>query len=185
MRILLVGSGAREHALAWKLAAEPDVDEVVCAPGNAGMTGRTVALDVADPAAILALARREAVDFTVVGPELPLALGVADRFEDAGLPIFGPVAAAARLESSKAFAKEFMARQAIPTAAFRICRTEADAMAACEAFGYPVVVKADGLAAGKGVTVAADRTAARAAIHDALVGSGSARPVGRWSSRSV
>ena len=170
MRILLVGSGAREHALAWKLGAESGVDEVVCAPGNAGMSGRTVPLDVADPDAILALARHEAVDFTVVGPELPLALGVADRFEAAGLPIFGPVAAAARLESSKAFAKEFMARHAIPTAAFRVCRTESDALAACDELGYPVVVKADGLAAGKGVTVAPDRSAATAAVHEALVG---------------
>ena len=169
MRVLLVGGGAREHALAWKLRAEPGVEEVVCAPGNAGIGGRSLAVDVSDPAALLDLAVDEGVDFTVIGPELPLANGVADRFADVGRPLFGPVQAAARLESSKAFAKEFMARHAIPTAEFRICRTESDALSACEGFGFPVVVKADGLAAGKGVTVARDRDAAAVAIHEALV----------------
>jgi len=181
MRLLLVGGGAREHALAWKLSQEPSVTEVVCAPGNAGMAvatagwdasgtlTRCVSVDVGDPGALLELAAREAVDFTVVGPELPLAQGVADRFADAGRPLFGPLQAAARLESSKAFAKEFMARHQIPTAHFRVCRTKDDAINACEAFGFPVVVKADGLAAGKGVTVAADRSAAEAAIHEAMV----------------
>jgi phosphoribosylamine--glycine ligase len=169
MRVLLVGGGAREHALAWKLRAEPGVEEVVCAPGNAGIGGRSLAVDVSDPAALLDLAVDEGVDFTVIGPELPLANGVADRFADVGRPLFGPVQAAARLESSKAFAKEFMVRHAIPTAEFRICRTESVALIACEGFGFPVVVKADGLAAGKGVTVARDRDAAAVAIHEALV----------------
>ena len=169
MKVLLVGGGGREHALAWKLRAEPGVGEVVCAPGNAGIGGRSVAVDVGDPAALLALAVEEGVDFTVVGPEVPLANGVADRFADAGRPLFGPVQAAARLESSKAFAKEFMARHQIPTAAFRVCQTQSDALSACEEFGFPVVVKADGLAAGKGVTVAGDRDAAAAAIHEAIV----------------
>nr|NIS41482.1 ATP-grasp domain-containing protein [Desulfuromonadales bacterium] len=168
MKLLLVGSGAREHALAWKLSRESSVEELVCAPGNAGIAQagsksagplavRCAAVDVADPQAVLALAVREGVDFTVVGPELPLAHGVADRFLEAGRPLFGPVQAAARLESSKAFAKEFMARHGIPTARFTICQTERDALDACDAFGFPVVVKADGLAAGKGVTVAPDR----------------------------
>ena len=169
MKVLLVGGGGREHALAWKLRAEPGVGEVVCAPGNAGIGGRSVAVDVGDPAALLALAVEEGVDFTVVGPEVPLANGVGDRFADAGRPLFGPVQAAARLESSKAFAKEFMARHQIPTAAFRVCQTQSDALSACEEFGFPVVVKADGLAAGKGVTVAGDRDAAAAAIHEAIV----------------
>ena len=169
MRVLLVGGGGREHALAWKLAAEDGVSSIVCAPGNPGMPGRSMPVDVGDPTAILGLAEREAIDFTIVGPELPLASGVADRFADVGRALFGPVAAAARLESSKGFAKEFMASHGIPTAAFRICRTEHDALAACEAFGYPVVVKVDGLAAGKGVTVAEDRAAAAAAVHDALI----------------
>ena len=181
MKVLVVGGGGREHALAWKLRAEPGVEEVVCAPGNAGIGGRTVAVDAGDPAAVLALAVEEGVDFTVVGPELPLASGVADRFADAGRPLFGPVQAAARLESSKAFAKEFMARHQIPTAAFRICQTQADALSACEQFGFPVVVKADGLAAGKGVTVATDRDVAALAIDDAIV----ARRFGEAGARLV
>ena len=181
MKVLLVGGGGREHALAWKLRGEPGVDEVVCAPGNTGIGGRSVAVDVSDPAALLALAVEEGVDFTVVGPEVPLANGVGDRFADAGRPLFGPVQAAARLESSKAFAKEFMARHQIPTAAFRVCQTQSDALSACEEFGFPVVVKADGLAAGKGVTVASDRDAAAAAIHEAIV----ARRFGEAGTRLV
>ena len=121
MRLLLIGGGAREHALAWKLGQESVVEEIICAPGNAGIeaAGRTVGkaghlkcvpVDIDDSAAVLDLAAKESVDLTVVGPELPLSKGVADRFYDAGRPIFGPLQAAARLESSKAFAKEFMAR---------------------------------------------------------------------------
>ena len=181
MKVLLVGGGGREHALAWKLRGEPGVDEVVCAPGNAGIGGRSVAVDVSDPAALLALAVEEGVDFTVVGPEVPLANGVGDRFADAGRPLFGPVQAAARLESSKAFAKDFMARHQIQTAAFRVCQTQSDALSACEEFGFPVVVKADGLAAGKGVTVASDRDAAAAAIHEAII----ARRFGEAGTRLV
>ncbi len=169
MKLLIVGGGAREHALAWKLGGEAGVDEVICAPGNAGIDARCVPVDVGDPAAIVKLAADERVDLTVIGPELPLAAGVADRFAETGQLVFGPVQAAARLESSKAFAKQFMARHGIPTADFRICLTEADAISAGEAFGYPVVVKADGLAAGKGVTVAVARDEARRAIHEAIV----------------
>ena len=172
MKLLLVGSGAREHALAWKLARERGVSEVVCAPGNAGIAreARCVTVDVADPAAVLGLAEREGVDFTVVGPELPLANGVADTFAAADRPLFGPLQAAARLESSKVFAKEFMERHQIPTARFRVCHTEADALTAVagDSFGFPVVVKADGLAAGKGVTVATDREIAEAAVRAAM-----------------
>ena len=173
MKLLLVGGGAREHALAWKLSGEQAVRELVCGPGNAGIAGlaRCVPLDVADPEAILAVAVREQVDFTVVGPELPLANGVADVFAAAGRPLFGPCKAAARLESSKVYAKRFMARHGIPTARFRVCDTADAALAAVagEAFGFPVVVKADGLAAGKGVTVAPDRETAEAAVRAAMV----------------
>ena len=173
MKLLLVGGGAREHALAWKLSGEQAVRELVCGPGNAGIASlaRCVPLDVSDPEAILAAAVREQVDFTVVGPEVPLANGVADVFAAAGRPLFGPRKAAARLEGSKVFAKRFMARHGIPTARFRVCDTPAAALAAVtgDEFGFPVVVKADGLAAGKGVTVAPDRQTAEAAVRAAMV----------------
>ncbi len=181
MRLLLIGGGAREHALAWKLGKESVVEELICAPGNAGIevaTGRTVGktghlkcvpVDIEDSAALLDLAVKESVDLTVVGPELPLSKGVADRFYDAGRPLFGPLQAAARLESSKVFAKEFMERYEIPTAAFHVCHNAEDAMDACRDFGFPVVIKADGLAAGKGVTVAEDKEAAEVAIREAMV----------------
>ena len=151
MKILVVGSGAREHALAWKLGREAGVREVVCAPGNAGTSAvaRPLDLDMSDPAAVLALAEAEDIDLTVVGPELPLALGVQDQFAAAGRVLFGPSQAAARLESSKAFAKEFMQRHEVPTARFAVHDTAEGALAsvAGEQFGFPVVVKADGLAA--------------------------------------
>src|SRR5262245_23853078 len=122
MRVLVVGSGAREHALVARLARDLDPGAVVCAPGNPGMTSlaRTVAIDASDLDALLVLATREQVDLTVVGPELPLSLGIVDRFTEAGRAIFGPTAAAARLESSKAFAKTFMARRGVPTARFHV-----------------------------------------------------------------
>ena len=152
MKLLLVGGGAREHALAWKLKGERGVSEVVCAPGNAGIAQqvRCLPLDVGDTEAILALAARESVDFTIVGPELPLANGVADAFAAAGRLLFGPRRAVARLESSKVFAKEFMERHGIPTARFQVCQNDTEALSAVagERFGFPVVVKADGLAAG-------------------------------------
>ena len=173
MRILVVGSGAREHALAWKLSREPGVGEVVCAPGNAGtrQVARQHPLDVSDPAAVLALAEAEAVDLTVIGPELPLALGVQDLFAARDRLLFGPSRAAAQLESSKAFAKDFMARREVPTARFRVCERSDEALAAVAGpdFGFPVVIKADGLAAGKGVTVAPDRAAAEQAVRDAMI----------------
>ena len=173
MRLLVIGGGAREHALVWKLAAEPGVDEVVCAPGNAGIASlaRTVPADPADPDALLAVAARERVDLTVVGPEQPLERGVADRFAAAGRLLFGPTQAAARLETSKVFAKEFMARHGVPTARFAVCDTPEAALdvLARGTLGVPVVVKADGLAAGKGVVVAPDRATAEAAVRDAMV----------------
>ena len=175
MKVLVVGGGAREHALVRTLTADAAVDRVVCAPGNAGIAReadtRVAPVDVSKPQALLALAAAEGADLTVVGPELPLAQGVADRFAEAGRLLFGPTRAAAALESSKAFAKAFMARHGIPTARFEVCADERQALDAVggDRFGFPVVVKADGLAAGKGVTVAPDRAAAEAAVREAMV----------------
>jgi phosphoribosylamine---glycine ligase len=173
MRILVLGSGAREHALCWRFALDPDVTHVICAPGNAGMgiTVELAAVNPADPEAALALATSLSADLTVVGPEAPLAAGIADRFEGAGRRIFGPSAAAARLETSKGFAKDFMARHRVPTARYRVCRSADEAMEAVRRreFGDRVVVKADGLAAGKGVVVAQDPAEAEAAIRAAMV----------------
>jgi phosphoribosylamine--glycine ligase len=173
MRVLVIGSGAREHAMAWKLSRERGVDDVVCAPGNPGMAqlARCMPVDVADAEALLALAAREGVDLTVVGPELPLSRGVVDRFEAEGRPIVGPTRDAAALESSKAFAKDFMARHRVPTARFLVCESAGralDAIAGAE-LGFPLVIKADGLAAGKGVVIAGDRAAAEAAVRAAMV----------------
>lgn len=171
-KLLIVGSGAREHALAWKLARESGVDEVLCAPGNPGTTAvaRNVAIEADDIDALADFARREAVHLTVVGPELPLDRGIVDLFSSRGLRIFGPSRAAARLECSKVFAKTFMARHGIPTARYRVCDTAADArsLTASGELGFPIVVKADGLAAGKGVVVAPDRAAADEAIAAAM-----------------
>jgi phosphoribosylamine--glycine ligase len=172
MRVLVIGGGAREHAIAARVASEPGVSAVVCAPGNPGIASvaRTRPVDAANPTALLELAQLEAIDFTIVGPELPLSAGVVDRFASAGRLIFGPTAAAARLESSKAFAKAFMARHAVPTARFRSCDALADAMASLRGaeFGFPVVIKADGLAAGKGVVIAGDRAEAEQAVQAAM-----------------
>ena len=172
LRILVIGSGGREHALAWKLAREAGVDEVLAAPGNPGIArvARTVPVPATDLPGLLALARAERVDLTVVGPELPLDLGLVDLFDEHGLRVFGPRRAAASLECSKVFAKTFMARHRIPTARCRVCEDPASARAIVAAgeLGFPVVVKADGLAAGKGVVVAPDRAAADAAIRAAM-----------------
>jgi phosphoribosylamine--glycine ligase len=172
MKILVAGSGGREHALCWRLSADPEVSAIVAAPGNPGIAEHAVlaAVDPGDPDALVALAERESIDLTVIGPELPLDRGVVDRFRDKGLRIFGPPRAAARLECSKVFAKGFMARHAIPTARYRVCESSAAARAlvASGEFGFPVVLKADGLAAGKGVVVARDRSEADAAIRAAM-----------------
>jgi phosphoribosylamine---glycine ligase len=174
MRVLVIGSGAREHALVRRLTEDPDVAEVLCAPGNPGIAerARVAKVDVSDHRAVAAIADRERVDLTVVGPELPLSQGIADRFAADGRLLFGPTAGAAQLESSKAFAKAFMARHGVPTARFQIC-TEADRaidIVRGGTFGFPVVLKADGLAAGKGVVVADDRATAENAILDAMRG---------------
>jgi phosphoribosylamine---glycine ligase len=173
MRVLVLGNGAREHALAFRLSTEPGAGEVVCAPGNPGMAAicrTTPAADLADPDGLLQLAVRERADLTIVGPELPLSLGAGDRFAADGRLLFGPSQAAARLESSKAFAKAFMVRHGVPTARFRICTSADQALTVVRSgeLGYPVVLKADGLAAGKGVVIAADRATAEAAVIAAM-----------------
>jgi phosphoribosylamine--glycine ligase len=172
MKVLVIGAGAREHALATALLAGGDCS-VLCAPGNAGLARdvRTVPVDASDPEALLALAVAEQVDLTVIGPEAPLAAGVADRFAAQGRPLFGPTRAAAQLETSKAFAKDLMARHGVPTARAIVCDGAAAALDAVRAgtLGWPVVVKADGLAAGKGVVIAADRAEADAAVTAAMI----------------
>ncbi len=172
MRLLVIGGGGREHALVRRLAADSAVTDLLATPGNPGIaqTARCLAADLTDPGAISALARRERVDLTVVGPELPLSHGIGDRFDADGQVLFGPSAAAARLESSKAFAKSFMARHRVPTARFEICSDADHALRLVRSgtFGFPVVLKADGLAAGKGVVVAGDGASAEAAIVDAM-----------------
>ncbi|MCX7892908.1 MAG: phosphoribosylamine--glycine ligase [Burkholderiales bacterium] len=171
MKLLVVGSGGREHALAWKLAASPRVQKVFVAPGNAGTALEPGVENVAitDLAALADFAEREKVHLTVVGPEAPLAAGIVDLFRARGLAIFGPTRAAAQLESSKDFAKRFLVRHGIPTAAYGTFCDAAAAHAHVEAHGAPIVVKADGLAAGKGVVVAATAAEAHRAIDDMLV----------------
>jgi phosphoribosylamine--glycine ligase len=172
MRVLVVGSGGREHALAWALSASPLVDSLFCAPGNAGIAeeAECVAIAADDIRGIVEFCRREPIDFVVVGPEAPLVLGLVDALEAEGIPTFGPSAAAAALEGSKGFAKDLCDRTKIPTAAYRRFRDPLAAKAYITAHGAPIVVKADGLAAGKGVTVAADLAAAYRAVDEALVG---------------
>lgn len=171
-KILLVGGGGREHALAWKLARSPLVDEVLVAPGNAGTAGephvRNVALAATDLDGLLQLARDENVALTVIGPEAPLVAGIVDRFRNAGLRCFGPRAIAAQLEGSKTFAKDFMTRHGIPTARHASFTELNPALAHVRRHGAPIVIKADGLAAGKGVVVALTLADAEQALHDML-----------------
>ena len=166
MNILLLGSGGREDALAWRLSQSPSCTRLIAAPGNPGIErwAECHAIDPCDPAAVVALAKAESIDLIVVGPEAPLVAGVADATRAAGIATFGPSAAAAMLEGSKGFTKDLCARVGIPTAAYVRVETEAAALAALDGFSIPVVIKADGLAAGKGVTVALTRAEAEAAI---------------------
>ncbi|MGH8048554.1 MAG: phosphoribosylamine--glycine ligase [Chthoniobacterales bacterium] len=170
MKILVVGSGGREHALAWKLAQSPRVTAVFCAPGNGGTrrAGTNVAIPVSDHDALIAFAKREKIDLTVIGPDDALAAGIVDDFNHAGLRVFGPTACAARLESSKAFAKDFMRRHRIPTAEYREFTDSTAARAWCESAKYPLVVKADGLALGKGVIIAQTAQEAIEAVHQCM-----------------
>jgi phosphoribosylamine--glycine ligase len=171
MKVLVVGSGGREHALVWKIAQSPLADEVLAAPGNAGTASLARNVDVAadDIDGLVRLASEERVDLTVVGPELPLTLGLVDRLEGAGLAAFGPTAAGARIEGSKWFAKELMLAGGVPTARAYLATTPAEAAERADELGYPVVVKADGLAAGKGVVVAQNPADARRTIDEMLV----------------
>jgi len=173
MRILVVGSGGREHALVWKLLRSERVQEVLCVPGNGGIESdvRCFPVPPADQGALLELVRRERIDIVVVGPEAPLAAGLADHLRAHGIAVLGPGRAAARLEASKVFAKEFMARHGIPTAAFTVHDRIPEALARLNSseVRYPLVVKADGLAAGKGVVVARSHEEARAAVEGIMV----------------
>ncbi|QBX38142.1 phosphoribosylamine--glycine ligase [Brevundimonas sp. S30B] len=172
MNILLVGSGGREHALAWKIAQSPLVSRLVIAPGNPGMEplGELRAVKADDVEGLVALAREIGSDLVVVGPEAALAAGLADRLSEAGVPCFGPSAQAARLETSKAFAKAFLERHDIPTAGYGVYETAREAREALSAFKAPYVIKADGLAAGKGVAISPDRKDAEAEIERMLGG---------------
>lgn len=172
MKILVIGSGGREHALVWKFAQSPDVYEILAAPGNAGTAmeprTRNVAVGAGDPDGMLNLAQAEGVDLTVVGPEQPLVDGVVDRFEAAGLKCFGPRAAPARLEGSKAFTKAFLARHGIPTAAYETFDAPGDALRYIRSRTLPIVIKADGLAAGKGVIIAETLEEAESTVRGML-----------------
>ncbi|MGL4474502.1 MAG: phosphoribosylamine--glycine ligase [Shewanella sp.] len=178
MKILIIGGGGREHALAWKAAQSAQVETVFVAPGNAGTAlepnVENVAISATDIPALLEFAKTHAIELTIVGPEAPLVLGVVDAFNAAGLAVFGPTKAAAQLEGSKAFTKDFLARHQIPTAGYKNCTVISDAKAYVRELtsttGYPVVIKADGLAAGKGVIIAQTEAEADAAIDDMLAG---------------
>lgn len=172
MNILLVGSGGREHALAWKIAQSPLLSRLVLAPGNPGMAslGELRPVKVTDTQALVALALEMAADLVVIGPESAVEAGLADALAVAGVPCFGPTRTAGQLESSKAFTKDFCARHGLPTGAYVVCDDAAAARAALERFARPYVIKADGLAAGKGVVIAATHAEACAAIDDALGG---------------
>ena len=167
-----MGSGGREHALAWKLAQSPQCTKLFAAPGNPGIASHAelVALDSADHAAVIAFCTAQSIGLVVVGPEAPLVDGLTDSLRAAGIPVFGPSKAAAQLEGSKAFTKELCARHDIPTAGFERVRSEAEGLAALARFGAPVVVKADGLAAGKGVTVAMTTAEAEEAVREIFSG---------------
>src|SRR4030095_12680660 len=166
MKILVVGSGGREHALAWKLKQSSDVERIFSAPGNAGTAeiGENVAISATDFGALFRFASENRIALTVVGPDDPLAAGIVDLFAAEKLRAFGPTKSAARIEASKIFAKELMRAQKIPTAEARTFTTSKDALDYCERLEFPVVIKADGLALGKGVIIAADAAEARSAI---------------------
>jgi phosphoribosylamine---glycine ligase len=172
VKVLVIGSGGREHALAWKIAQSPLVAKVFCAPGNPGTAtvAENVAIPVDDLPGLLAFAKRESVGLTVVGPELPLSLGIVDLFEEHGMKVFGARRNAAVIESSKAFSKDLMKKYDIPTAAYDVFTEVAPAVDFIDRTGIPIVIKADGLAAGKGVVIAATREEAVAAVTDMLSG---------------
>ena len=172
MKVLILGSGGREHALAWAVKRSERVTEVVCAPGNGGIgqVARCVPVDLRSVESMVRLALAEKPELTIVGPEVPLSLGIVDALEEHGLRVFGPTQAAARLESSKAFAKRFLQRHNIPTAQYAVCTTAAELEKVIEGFQAPIVVKADGLAAGKGVIICPSQAIALEAAHDLFSG---------------
>jgi phosphoribosylamine---glycine ligase len=172
MRVLLIGSGGREHALAWKLAQSPLLTKLICAPGNPGMakSAECVALDITNHAAIISFCKTNTIDFVVVGPEAPLVAGLVDDLAAAGIKAFGPAKFAAQLEGSKGFTKDICRANNIPTADYERFTSEAPALAYLKAKGAPIVIKADGLAAGKGVTVAVTSAEAEAAVRDIFAG---------------
>lgn len=172
MKVLILGSGGREHALAWSVRRSPRVTEVVCAPGNGGITqvARCAAVDLKDVDAMVRLAETERPALTIVGPELPLSLGIVDALQQRGFRVFGPTREAAMLETSKAFAKQFMKRHQIPTAKYAVCNSPAELEKMIDRFHAPIVVKADGLAAGKGVIICSSRNTALEAAHDLFSG---------------
>jgi phosphoribosylamine--glycine ligase len=172
MKVLVLGSGGREHALVWKLRQSPRITQLYCAPGNGGIADDAECLpaDLKSLDSIVGLATRLQPDLTVVGPEMPLTLGVVDEFERRGWPVFGPTQAAAQLESSKSFAKEFLQRHHIPTAPFAICDSIDQVRSALPHFHTPIVVKADGLAAGKGVVIAKSKEEAASVASEMLTG---------------
>ncbi len=172
MKILVIGSGGREHALVWKIAQSPLVEKLYCAPGNPGigLLAENVAIGVDDLPGLLAFARRENIDLTVVGPEIPLSLGIVDLFEEYGLKIFGARRNAALIEASKAFSKDLMKKYNVPTAAYEVFTAVEPAVAFIDRLGVPIVIKADGLAAGKGVIIAQTRDEAVEAVTDMLSG---------------
>ena len=172
MNVLVLGSGGREHALAWAIAKSPRLDSLFVAPGNGGTAtiAKNVPLDMNDADAVIGFARSENIDLVVVGPEAPLVAGVADAIRAAGIAVFGPGAQGARLEGSKSFSKEFMLAHGLPTARYKKCTSQAEALDYLHEVGAPIVVKADGLAAGKGVVVAEDMEEAEEAVRDCFAG---------------
>ena len=172
MKVLVIGSGGREHALIWKLSQSPRVSMIYCAPGNGGIgvEAGCVNADLKSVDSLIAVANQLQPDLTVIGPEVPLQLGVVDAFNQRGWPVFGPTQAAAQLESSKSFAKEFMQRHRIPTAHYAICNSAAEVKHELSRFSAPLVVKADGLAAGKGVVICKTKEEASAAANEMLSG---------------
>lgn len=172
MNVLVLGSGGREHALAWAIAKSPRLDSLFVAPGNGGTAtiAKNVPLDMNDADAVIGFARSENIDLVVIGPEAPLVVGVADAIRAAGIAVFGPGAQGARLEGSKSFSKEFMLAHGLPTARYKKCTSQDEAMDYLHEVGAPIVVKADGLAAGKGVVVAEDMEEAEEAVRDCFAG---------------
>src|ERR1700760_344771 len=166
MKVLVIGAGGREHALVWSISRSNRVSEVICAPGNAGIAklARCVPANPKDLDDLLRVTVAQAPDLVVVGPELPLSLGLADELQRRSIPVFGPTREAAQLESSKAFAKRFMQRLHIPTAAYAVATNEKEALEAVDLFHFPLVIKADGLASGKGVVICENRREAADAI---------------------